>query len=214
MTLLPKLDRLLPLLPRLGGLLLVVSADAGSGILMAHLWAKVFDPPVAPWVYYTAGVILAVIPPDVDILVQRFTKKRLDSEHRQLFHRPLLFIPLVSVGLGWGVFLWNPDLGPWFWTVLAASVLFLHFVHDSIGEANKWGLAWLAPFSPNLYQLFMGKKPGEQRLLCVWTPEEMMRVKKHTVMEWIDTYYLNLTPEVILSLIWLAITIVVAIYWR
>lgn len=194
------------------GLFFVISADLGSGILLTNFWSRIFKPPVDLWYCYAFGVVVALLP-DFDLGYKFIARKKIDSRHRDVLHYPMGIIP-VSLLIGIGVYLANPELMPWFWTILAASCLFLHFVHDSLGEANRWGVKWLAPFSPNKYQLLMWKVPGGllQRF-CTWTPKELGEVEHLSpvsVEAWIRTYYLKLTAELSFSLLWLVLAVYIA----
>ena len=187
------------------GLAMVASADMGSGIILTYLLGKAFSLQVNWWVY-GLGIFFALAP-DVDVPLQKLLGGKIDSKHREITHYPIVVISLGILSAGLPGFL---NDSPLFWPALAASCLFAHFLHDSIGEANRWGVKWLAPFSDNQYQLFMRKVPTEpMRLFCVWTPAELAKVKLHSLEDWLRDYYLKPTGESVASIVWLAIALMI-----
>jgi membrane-bound metal-dependent hydrolase YbcI (DUF457 family) len=186
-------------------LALAVSADIGSGIFFTHFLSKVLSYPVSWW-GYVLGIFFALVP-DFDVAIQKVRGSKVDSKHREITHYPMLVITMAFLVVGL--------LGlSSFWAALAALCLFAHFLHDSIGEANRWGVKWLAPFFPNSYQLFMRKSPDEpRRVICVWTPEELKRVKPLFLETWLRDYYLRVTGDSVASVVWLAASILIAYFW-
>lgn len=189
------------------GLFMITSADMGSGIFLTHFLGKAFAQSLYWW-SYSLGIFLALVP-DVDVILQKLTRGKIDSKHREITHYPMFVVPAAFLFVG----LLGSLLGssPLFWGTLAGSCLVAHFLHDSIGEANRWGIKWLAPYYWNSYQLLMRKYPGENlRIICIWTSGELARVKLFSLETWIRTYYLRATGESIASLVWLAAAILIA----
>lgn len=184
------------------GLFVAVSADVGSGILAVHLLGKVFGQPIALWMYGVS--IFVALLPDIDVIFQKIGGENIDSRHRQMTHYPVAITLIFA----------NIVVFSWFWATLTALCLLAHFVHDSWGEANRWGVKWLAPFSDKSYQLFMRKRFGERRqIICVWTPEELANTAPLPLEEWLTDYYLRLTGESVGGLLWLVGSIIISLLW-
>ena len=95
------------------------------------------------------GIVFALLP-DVDFLVHRAVFRRdamFDYRHRELLHRPLLYVPL-GVALAW----WLSGSAPLAGLFAAASLW--HFLHDSTGVG--YGVQWLWPFASHYIGLWHG----------------------------------------------------------
>lgn len=97
-----------------------------------------------PWLIPFA--VFAALAPDADFIAYLIRNRgrvdRYAHEHRDLFHRPLLF----SVGGGILVALFDPAYGTaWFLGTL------WHFIHDTYD--GGWGIRWADPFSPGYFTL-------------------------------------------------------------
>ena len=93
----------------------------------------------------SGGVFFALLP-DTDFIIHRFWRQlppRFDYLHRDILHKPLLYIPL-GAGVVWWVSGGSDE-----WTLLFVSASLWHFVHDSTGVG--FGVKWLWPFSSLLY---------------------------------------------------------------
>ncbi|OQA04636.1 MAG: hypothetical protein BWY68_00194 [bacterium ADurb.Bin400] len=183
---------------------IAVTADAGGGIFFVHLFGKTsgYQP---HWWVYALGIILAWLP-DIDILAQKAKSQAIDSKHRSMItHQPMLF---MAITLGATVLLVGtsaPNHAE-FWLPLVTLCLLFHYLHDSLGQANRWGIEWLAPFSGRLYQIGM-IKDGKRRLVCSWTPEEAGKIP---LEEWLATYYLRPTSESIGGILTFCLAVVYA----
>lgn len=95
------------------------------------------------------GIVFALLP-DADFLVHRALFRRdamFDYRHRELLHRPLLYVPL-GAALVW----WLSGSAPLAGLFAIASLW--HFLHDSTGVG--YGVQWLWPFAPHYIGLWHG----------------------------------------------------------
>lgn len=145
--------------------------DIALGIIIVEVLgvALQFDP--FGW-HYALGILFALLP-DLDFLVLYFWKhdtamyRGHTMDHRDLFHHPLLYIPVGTAV----VFFTLGDIS----ALLFAIASFAHFLHDSIGVG--WGVRWLSPFSKRNYKFF-SEKDGtpSSRLVTSWSPIERAAV--------------------------------------
>ncbi|MFA6082411.1 MAG: metal-dependent hydrolase [Patescibacteria group bacterium] len=181
---------------RLFGLTNAALHDFGVGLWLTYLLAKGLDVHVSYWCYL-AGMAFSVLP-DADIVVGALLKRMgvKIKHHRDLFHFPILFVPVVvAVTVLIAQWLHGNQL---FWGLLAFTCLIMHFVHDSTGEANGCGLTWLGPFSPTFYRLF-GTANGRRYLVRAIPGDVVLGYYSKTVDEWLIEYYVRLTPEALLG---------------
>lgn len=118
--------------------------DIGLGLIAGALFHYLTGVPLLPSEILAVGFILL---PDIDAVVQvlrRGSLQRMSADHRDLLHRPLLYVP-IGTALTW-------LFSDWRVAVLFAVCSLVHFVHDSIGTG--WGIAWLRPITRNYYKFF------------------------------------------------------------
>lgn len=158
-------------------------ADIGIGIVIAVLAAKIFGLEVTKWLVLGA-VVLALLP-DADFIVSLFKQTNLpgkwDYLHRDLFHVPLLYIPIGAI-IAW-------QFGKeWVFIFIMASLW--HFVHDTI--LLGWGVKWLYPFSNKNFIVYQ----GDMHKWFLWiSPSELAElVKEYGKDNWIRHYYLSGHP--------------------
>ena len=116
--------------------------DIALGTIASLLTITWFDMELTWW-FILLGAVFALLP-DLDFLVmlaQRGFKRdrRFDHEHRELLHKPLIYIPIGS--------LFTYTVGGAPLATLFATGSAIHFLHDSTGVG--WGIRWLYPFSKN-----------------------------------------------------------------
>ncbi len=149
------------------------------------------------------GIIFSLLP-DVDFLLY-ITKRKPDEmshEHRNIFHYPLLFIPIGFIILAFI----NINLA-----FLFALCSLFHFLHDSVGIG--WGVRFLYPFSKKYYKFFSDKngKPSRQFLVS-WTKEEQKQIaSQFGNPNWLSDY-LKFSREFIVELLLFVISIIFLIY--
>lgn len=164
--------------------------DVGVGIMGAMVLAKMNDWELTPALLGIA--IFFALLPDLDALLHFLRKKKADAmshEHRELFHYPLLFIPLAA----FLAFLWRPEFA-----LLCAALVFLHFIHDSTGIG--WGVKWFYPFSNKAYKFFSDGKAGWSLKTAVFDPEEQRRVaESYGDPHWIRNIYFRPSPVAIVE---------------
>jgi hypothetical protein len=160
--------------------------DISFGLFFTLLMSKVMDHHVSIWTY-GLGVLLA-LSPDFDVLFQKFQKREIDSEHRDIgLHYPVIMLPVFILF----------SLFSLFWSFLIGLCLLSHFIHDSIGEGP--GLKWLWPFSHRYYKFF-AEVNGKRICIRSLALDEAKQLSL-TLGKWIETYYLSATPQVIIGII-------------
>lgn len=178
--------------------------DIGVGILVSLGVSHVFGfDPNAAWIF--AGVLFALLP-DADAIVNAVQYRGLGHEyrHRDLFHRPLLYIPI-------GVLILFP-------ISYALAVLFVlcslaHFVHDSIGIG--WGVQWLSPINTDHFSfLYLFRPKGKPSL-----PKKYFYRFPHADIDaldrrfgdpdWIRHIYIELHPFAIVEIVVFVVAMVV-----
>ena len=123
-------------------------ADIGIGIFSAIIASKFFQVKITLLVVLI-GIAFALLP-DMDFLVEWIKRKKMPGkfshEHRNLFHFPLLYVPV-----GLFVTFWFG----WIYLFLFVFNSLLHFLHDSFGIG--WGIKWLYPFSEKIIAEYLSK---------------------------------------------------------
>ena len=181
--------------------------DIGVGILIAVGVSSWFHIALSPTVIF-ASIIFALLP-DVDFWVEFFKHKSVGGtvirEHRELFHFPLVFIPLTEL-------VWF--FAGSFWATLFGLGIFAHFLHDSIPTLG-WGIKWFWPFSRKSYKLFAGENGRwAPRLYIAWTPEELEKTAAlYGDPDWIKNFYLHITPTLITELLVLFIAMIALVLY-
>jgi len=182
------------------GLGVAILPDVGAGILVAHVACKIFG---EAWWAYILGPVFALIP-DFDAALQPLLKKKLDTRHRDMMHKPL-----VLLGAALGVTAVFPFIG----SIIFVSLL-MHFLHDSIGNEKEvgWGLRWLWPLSNNQYAFFR-VKDERWRFIAVWTPSEIAQISPIGLKEWLETNYIHLCPSSIRAWASFVAVCIVVVLW-
>lgn len=142
--------------------------------------------------------------PDIDFLYVFFKQKgNLLHSHREILHKPLIFIILGLI-----ILFFNKIIG-----ILFILAIFWHFINDTIGIG--WGIQWLWPFSKKFYKLgFINfyRAPRKPRLpfkfLYIWDSEEILEIEeKYGDPDWIKNIYLRFNKILIIELLFLIISI-------
>lgn len=176
--------------------------DIAIGIILAFLTGQIFHFPVnALWLLLGIGFALL---PDIDVIYELVKRsgnlggKELGG-HREWTHYPLLYIPFVFVIF----YVFGPPLA-----FLAASALFWHVLHDSMGLG--WGIVALGPFSDRRYKFF-SRKDGSfswQSPIVSWEREELRALVRERGNEnWIRDTYLRPTWTSVTEILALAIAL-------
>lgn len=160
--------------------------DIGLGLLAGALFHHLTGIPLL-----TSGVLAVgfVLLPDVDAVVQVLRRgglRKMSADHRDLLHRPLLYVP-IGTALAW-------LLADWRIAALFCVMSLAHFLHDSIGTG--WGVAWLRPLTRNYYKFFSldegDASVTTKRLLVSWTPEQQRAVAaRYGNPNWLRDMYLS-----------------------
>ena len=179
------------------GLSVSTFPDVMAGLLVAHVALKVPGYETL-WLWaYPWGVFWAVAP-DLDAALQIFSDGKLDTHHRDLTHKPL-----AQVGIALVAAVAFPFFG-----LIAAACLVAHFLDDSIGNDTGWGIKWLWPFSENQYGFFQ-VKDGRRRVLAIWTPDEIAKIRPLPLNEWLEKCYIHVCFSSVRS--WLQLTLAITI---
>jgi membrane-bound metal-dependent hydrolase YbcI (DUF457 family) len=142
-------------------------------------------------------VLIFSILPDLDFVIYKIFGIARDKgyKHRELFHAPLLYLPLGTLAI---LFLAGKEFAICF---LLVSIL--HFLHDSIAYGR--GVAWLYPFSRNgyafVYEYSRAVKKGLWQKVFVFDKgytEYFDRM--HGDEDWIRNIYFKLHPIAIVEL--------------
>ena len=187
--------------------------DIGVGILIAIGVSKLFALPLT--LFFVASGIFFSLLVDADALINLIRYRGIGKsyKHRDLFHIPLLYIPIGMII----VFIVSSmsDIGNTSSTAL--SILFglcslAHFIHDSIGIG--WGVKWLAPFSSDQYSFFYQYNAYQAGLaskhgVYVWKHGEIDTLeKKYGDKDWFRKIYLRFHPYGMLELLVFAIAVI------
>jgi len=155
--------------------------DAFGGILVAFVLSKIYIANLTFWaIVFAIGFSLL---PDIDFLIwllrHHWKIDKWAHEHRNLFHYPLIYLPLGSL-LVWCL---TND----FYGLLFFFCSLVHFAHDSV--AIGWGIRWFSPFSEKNYKFFTRKHLGEKRQFIVsWNPAEL---KEEVLKRGKDNWFKN-----------------------
>ncbi len=180
--------------------------DIGVGILLGvyvhSLGADMSLNTLSFW-----GALFA-LSPDADFMIHLFQGGRFHNSHRhrELFHNPLIFIPLGTLIVG----LFNVYLA---WLFFLASLS--HMIHDSIGIG--WGVRWLWPFKNNNYALGYRVRTGKHARLprqrfYVWPNDKIDELsKKYGDPDWFRNTYLRWHPFAVFELAVFILALIVLI---
>lgn len=178
--------------------------DFAIGLLIGLSAAFAFAPEQLT-ILVIGGIVFALLP-DVDFVIHRLVWRRpeiFDYLHRNILHKPLVYIPVGGLIVGFLV------PGPMVIVFVCASLW--HFVHDShgVGYGNKW----LWPFSSRYYGFFhgglawiAGNKPVVWiRSLSAEEVDAFVRARHEEYKDqpehrsWIRNTYTKLTPIALLE---------------
>ncbi|MDD4333144.1 MAG: metal-dependent hydrolase [Patescibacteria group bacterium] len=166
--------------------------DFAFGIITSILTSYYCQTALTPLLYYC---VLFSILPDLDFIIYKIFKIKQDKgyKHRDLFHYPLLYLPLGGLLL----ILFNKIL---FWPFLIIS--FFHFMHDSIMYGR--GVKWLFPFSENsyafIYEYSRVKKWGLWQWVFVFNEKNLEQWdEEHGDEDWIQNIYYAHHPIAIIE---------------
>lgn len=164
-----------------------MQADIGLGFLIAVFVSWLFS--VDPTVWFILFCVVAALLPDGDFMVEFFKHGSVGGkvirEHRELFHFPISYIPVIVL-----VFLFAHPM----WALALTLGILAHFIHDSIGIG--WGIKWFWPFQHHSYKLF-SKYDGRMswKFIHYWQAHEMDQVARdHGIENWITEIYLRPHP--------------------
>lgn len=163
--------------------------DIGVGLLIAsivgnHMQAQ------SPWLMLAVGVAGSLWP-DIDFLVWLARRKKLDHlahKHRDLLHKPLMFVPLFSIAVYY-------TLGQAAFAAFQLASI-AHFLHDSIGHG--WGIKWLWPLTDRYFCL---RSVGEAKpRFYAWTPvQQDVMCEKFGNRHWARQSYGSFGPTLLLE---------------
>jgi len=144
--------------------------------------------------------VLAAYLPDIDALSEWRKKGKVAAhsgnvcDSRDGLHYPTITTPSVFVIVAATVYSWTEDWSQtWFWAVLVAANVFIHFVIDSFGPG--WGVKWLfiphAPKTWSNYKLFCDRDGTPSlRVLMSWKHTEIKQVIfMHGDKDWLQKYF-------------------------
>ncbi len=186
--------------------------DIGMGILVPLALHHFFGFPLTQE-YILGGIIFSLLM-DLDFLVAIFkdiTKKTRGNSshvhsHRDLFHYPLIYLPL-------GTFI--ASLFGSEWATLFFITSLIHFVHDSIGLG--WGVQWLYPFSSTYYGFIYRYQPKGKKPFPLWQLYTIKKSEMKSAIEkwddphWIRNIYFKCHPYAIMEYVVFAIAILLLI---
>ncbi|MBI2454367.1 MAG: metal-dependent hydrolase [Parcubacteria group bacterium] len=178
--------------------------DFGLGILSAVLFSRIFSWPLQAD-FVMAGVVFSVLM-DLDffIYVLKNGSAHKIHRHRDIFHYPLIYIPLGTS------FIWLYDFH---WAILFATCSLWHFIHDSVGIG--WGVRWLYPFGKDYYTFLYRYQPPDRpsfplKLFHKWKHNEIDELaEQYGDPNWFRNIYLKLHPYAVFEfLVFIAALIV------
>lgn len=190
-----KLVQLFQLFTQLG---IACSVDLANGIFIVVWLSERFGVELSILAVFVA--IAMSVSPDADFLIGRHDES----------HKP---IPFVGTLLFLAALTW-PTFG--FWFLLWALCALAHFVHDSIGDDNAGGVAWLWPFNKKFWTFLLSNHlltkflsdRAEVLLVCVHTREELTAAIGTPA--WLKFYYARITPAMLWSLGYSSTVIILA----
>lgn len=165
-----------------------MTLDIALGIFSAIFVSKFFSVSLDNQLVLV-GVIFALLP-DLDFILELIRKNifNISYTHRDMFHLPLIYIPLGSVI----IYQFDKSL-----SLLFLLTSFFHFLHDSIGIG--WGVEWLFPFSRKHFAFFylysLPERRIPRRLVYIWTHQDLEEWgSKYGDINWFKHVYLQLHP--------------------
>lgn len=179
--------------------------DIGLGILSAIFMSNLFGIDLSFTLVFLA--IISSLLPDIDTLFHIKQGRSMDShkahEHRDLWHYPLLYIPLGTIAIGY----FSSS-----YALLFAITSFLHFVHDSIGVG--WGIQWLYPFSRKHYAFFyhydIFRNNLPKHLIYSWSNKEVEELsEKYGDKNWLRNIYFNWHPYAVVEFLVFVVSLLI-----
>lgn len=166
--------------------------DFAFGIITAIIISAHYQISVIPLLYFS---LLFSVLPDLDFVIYKIFKIEQGKgyAHRDLFHYPLLYLPIGYLLL----LTFNGILATVF---LIISIL--HFLHDSIMYGR--GIKWLFPFSKNsfafIYEFSRVKKWGLWQWVFIFNNKNLDKWdEEHGDEDWIKHIYYALHPIAIIE---------------
>ena len=184
--------------------------DIAVGIFLAMGASRFFHTELTG-VLVCAGILFALLP-DADYLVHllRGNNSKNAHKHRDLFHLPIVFIPI-------GVIILYPWGSQWMMFFVAGALA--HFIHDSIGIG--WGVQWLWPFRDEHYSFFYIYRPSDRKeylprkWLYVWPHQNIEALSaRYGDPDWIKNIYFRPHPYALVEYLSLAVALAALILWR
>lgn len=185
--------------------------DISFGILLSIFASQYFGLQLT--IFLVLLNIAFVLLPDMDFILSVLYRGKLGAmhSHREIFHHPLILIPLGFIIL----FIFNKT-----YALLFLLGISWHFLNDTI--TLGFGVHWLWPFSNKYFSLFgmCGyQAPGKPRMpfkiLYIWSPREVEELeKKYGDPDWIKNIYLKPHPLAIVEyLVFIFSMILLIIYY-
>ncbi|MEK7110779.1 MAG: metal-dependent hydrolase [Patescibacteria group bacterium] len=159
--------------------------DIAAGIFIAIIITGSASPALG---LVILSVIFALLP-DADFFLHALRRGNVFGkwahEHRDLFHKPLLYIPL-------GVLALLPFGGEFVQVFVVASLF--HFLHDTVGMG--WGVKLFWPFSKRNYKFFGGEdKLFSSKFMTSWSDKELREmVAARNAENWVKKFYFRPHP--------------------
>lgn len=186
------------------GVILALMIDFSSGLLSTHLLGFIYKISLEWWIYLI-GVGFA-FSPDIDTLITKLLGKKIDSTHRNRVHHPLIF---MIIGIVWLLFVRDRIT---FWPILFLVASMLHFIHDSIGDANWPGIKWGSPLIDHHYSFrttLEGTGKGLVKFLRRFKHQEVSQFERvgWGLNHWLADFYLRPTKEMAFGLVYLIVVL-------
>jgi hypothetical protein len=166
--------------------------DLAFGIITAIIISTRYQISLAPILYFS---LLFSILPDLDFVIYKVFGIKQDKgyAHRDLFHYPLLYLPIGYLLL----FKFNTAIAVAFLVIST-----LHFLHDSIMYGR--GVKWLFPFSKNsfafIYEFSRVEKYGLWQWIFIFNDKNLDEWdEEHGDEDWIRHIYYALHPIAIIE---------------
>lgn len=185
------------LLTQLG---IACSVDLANGLFIAVWLSQKFG--IALSVPFVVIAMAMSVSPDADFLIRRHDES----------HKP---IPVIGALLLIAWLTWSTPAG--FLFLMWTCCTFAHFVHDSIGDDNSGGVAWLWPFNKEFWTFLLSNHlltkflndRAEVMPICIHTREEL--TKAIGTPAWLKFYYGRVTLAMLWSLIYSGTIVILAI---
>ena len=193
-----KIVKLFRLLTQLA---IAASVDFSNGIFIAVWISRIFSVELSIGLVLLAMIMSVSL--DADFLIKRHDES----------HKP---IPVIGALLLLTWLTWSTGIGVLF--LMWACSVFVHCVHDSIGDDNSGGVAWGWPInklfltillSSHLLTKHLGKR-AEVLLVCPHTREEL--TPAIGTLRWLRFYYGKVTPQMLWSLGYSGTAIISAVW--